>query len=331
MATELHKESKEEIMASFQQLLNQYKKNEIKVETKEQQAEKEKNKELLKVASNYTIDNIVNGMASLQLDFGNIIQSLEGKLSSESAKLDELKRSILVESSNLENLKQVRLVADALYILRQEHQEKLRILEHKTNQQEEQLNKQISFTKKQWQKEAQEFEFSTKQTAELVAKQREKEQDIYEYQLQRDRKIETDEYEETKRLQERELTENNQAKEKDWQEREKYLADNKKEFEDNKKKVATFEETLKQEYTKAKGEAIKDAEKEAKVKTDLLEKEWESSKQGYELKLEALNTTIAKQIEQIESLTTQLQEAANQARSLATKAFDNPNNNTVTQ
>ncbi len=327
MTTELLKVSKEQIMASFQQLLLQYQNNEIKVETKEEQAEKEKNKELLKVASTYTVDNIVNGMASLQLDFGNIIQSLEVKLSSESDKLDELKRGINVESSNLEQLKKVRLVADALYILRQEHQEKIRILEQKTNLQQERLEKQVFSTKKQWQKEAQDFAVKIKETAELIAKQRAKEQEIFEYELQRDRKIENDEYEETKRLQERELTDNNKEKSKDWTEREKFLADNKKEFEENKKKVETFEETLKQEYTKAKGEAIKEAEKDAKVKIDLIEKEWESTKQGYELKLEALTTNIQKQTEQIEALIIQLQEAANQARSLATKAFDNPNGN----
>ena len=82
------KDSKAQILQNFQQILADKKKIESKVETKEQSAEKAKNKQLLEVASTYTIDSIVKGLADLQLDFGSITSGLSEKLKAESSKLD---------------------------------------------------------------------------------------------------------------------------------------------------------------------------------------------------------------------------------------------------
>ncbi|MBR8828952.1 MAG: hypothetical protein DSM107014_13805 [Gomphosphaeria aponina SAG 52.96 = DSM 107014] len=320
------KESKEQIMLAFGKLLAEDKKGESKVATKEEEAEKEKNQQLLAKASEYTVNNIVNGMAALQLDFGNIITELSARLETESSKLDELKRAIAVEQENLKQLQQVRLVADALHILRQEHQERLRSLENHTATEREAIEKDMTQTRKVWEKEQQDFEVRVAETAELLTKQREQELADFQYESARIRKIEMDEYEEVKRQQERELTGANMEKEKAWGEREKYLTDNQAKLAENQQKIAGFDEQLKEEYNKAKGEAIKEAEREAKVKADLFEKEWEATKQGYELKIQSLETTIARQTQQITEINTQLQTATTQAQNLAMRAFSTPTN-----
>lgn len=66
-------DSKDKIMSAFNKLLVDYRQRESRVATREEEAEKAKNQELLAKAVDYTVDNIVNSMASLQLDFGNII------------------------------------------------------------------------------------------------------------------------------------------------------------------------------------------------------------------------------------------------------------------
>lgn len=313
--------SKTQILAQFQQLLTQHKQTASQIATKEEEAEKAKNQELLTQAATYTIDSIVNGMATLQLNFGSAITELAQRLAGESGKLDELKRAILVEQDNLQQLRQVRIVADALYILRQEHQSQLRILTEEAETQREALAKEISQTRKFWEKEQAEFTLRIEEEAAQITKDREQEQANYTYHIQQQHKIELDEYEQAKRLQERMLQELNREKEKDWQEREQVLSANQAEFAANEQKIAGFEEALKQAYTEAKGEAIKKAEREAKVKSDLLEKEWEAEKQGYELKLTAIEATIQRQLEQIADLTTQLQTATTQAQTLAMRAF----------
>lgn len=315
------KDSKAQILSAFRQLLAEQKQIESKVATKEEEAEKEKNKQLLEVASTYTVSSIVNGMASLQLDFSSVIAELSERLSGESSKLDELKRAIAVETQNLEQLRKVRLVADALYILRQEHQEKIAALTEDATRQQEAIEKEMAQMRKAWEKEQAEFEAKVAEEAELLAQRREQEAADYQYEIERERKIEMDEYEEEKRVQERTLQENNQEKEKAWAEREKFLADHRAGFEANQKKIEGFEEELKKAYIKAKEDAIKDADREAKVKADLFEKEWEATKQGYELKIAALETVIERQTAQIAELTAQLQAATNQAQQLAMRAF----------
>ncbi|MDJ0635674.1 MAG: hypothetical protein QNJ34_20975 [Xenococcaceae cyanobacterium MO_188.B29] len=315
-------DSKDKIMAAFSALLADYQQRESKVETKEEEAEKEKNQQLLAEAANYTVDNIVNSMASLQLDFGNIINELKETLTTESDKLGELNKAIAVEQDNIKQLRQVRLIADALHILRQEHQEKIRQLEEKTTVQREAIAKEMAQLRKAWTQEQTEFEIRIAEEAEILAQRREQQEEDYQYELARHRQIETDDYEENQRQQEIELTEIEQEKEKDWAEREKYLTDHQTEFEEHQQQIAGFEDKLKEEYNKAKGEAIKEAERKAKVQTDLLEKEWSATQQGYELKLQSLEANVARKTQQINELTTQLQEANTQAQNLALRAFN---------
>lgn len=315
------KESKAKILQNFQQILAENKKIESKVETKEQEAEKAKNKQLLEVASTYTVDSIVKGLADLQLDFGSIINGLSERLSTESSKLDELKRGIEIESAQLQQLQRIRVVADALYILTQEHQEKITALEQSAAIQREVIEKDTIQKRKIWEKEQQEFDIIVQERTALIIKEREQETADYRYELERTRTVATDEYEETKRKLERELQQSTREKEKNWVEREKVLSDNQAEFAENQTKAAGFEEELKQANTKAKEEAIQEVSREAKVKADLVDKEWEGTKQGYELKVQSLQQTIGRQTEQIAEISAQLQATMKQAQDLAMKAF----------
>jgi len=314
-------DSKEQILAAFQQLLAQKKKIDSKIATKEEEAEKAKSKQLLETASTYTIDSIVKGLADLQLDVGSIVVGLSEKLTAEAKKLDEIKRGIEIETVHLQELKEIRIVADALYILNQEHQEKIRLLEQDADSQREIIEKDKNEKRKAWQKEQAEFEISVREQAEFLAKERKLEQEEHQYLLERTRKIETDEYEGKKRKLELEIAEANQEKDKVWAEREKILQDNQKLFEENQKKVEAFPAELEEAVKKAREEAIKEATNEAKYKAELVEKEWEGNKQGYEQKVQSLEATIERQTQQITDLSAQLQAAIQQAQALATRAF----------
>jgi len=315
------KDSKDTIATAFNQLLHQYQQTESRIATKEEEAEKNKNKQLLSKTIDYTVDNIINGMASLQLSFGGIVSELAENLSTESSKLEELKKAIAVEQKHLQQLNQVRLVADALYILNQEHQETIVSLKAKTAQEKETISKEIAQTRKEWSKEQQDFENRIQETAELLTKEREKEQADYNYELERQRTIEQDEHEDNKRSQARELAEQEVINNKDCSEREKYLAENKKEFIQNKEQIDGFEAKLKEESNKAKGNAIKEADSKQKVEAELKEKEWTANHQGYELKIESLTAVIERQTQQIAEITAQLQEVNTQAQNLAMQAF----------
>ena len=315
------KDSKEAICVAFEQLLDRYQTSEFKITTKEEEAEKHKDRQLLSKTLNYTVDNIVNGMASLQLNFSNVVNELAENLTVESNKLEELQKAIAVERKHLKQLNQVRLVADALHILKREHQEKIAFLQAKTLQAKETLNKEITQNRQHWQNEQNEFETKVRESRELLIRQREEEQADYQYELERQRTIELDEYEENQRLQAREIAEQEANNSKDWLDREKYLTDNKKEFIKNKEQIDGFETKLKEEYNKAKSNAIKEADSRYKIEAELQEKEWSANQQGYELKIESLTAVIERQTLQIAEITARLQEVNTQAQNLAMQAF----------
>ncbi|GAB4198522.1 MAG: hypothetical protein Fur006_48360 [Coleofasciculaceae cyanobacterium] len=316
------KDSKEQISKAFQQILTERKRIDSRIATKEEEAEKEKNKQILEVASTYTVDSIVKGLADLQLEFGTIVNGLSEKLTKEAGKLDELNRAISVETQHLQELQQVRIVADALHLLTQEHQENLKTLEQNSANQRETIEKDMAEKRKLWEKEQQDFENNVRERNELLVKERQLKEADYQYELERKRKVETDEYEELKRSQEWELLEANREKDKQWTERERILTERQPLLEEYQQKVDKFPTELDEAVKKAREEAIKEIHQDAKVKAELVKKEWESTKQGYEFKIQSLEQTIQKQIEQIEHLSAQLQETMKQAQSLAMKAFE---------
>ncbi|TFI52356.1 hypothetical protein BLD44_020600 [Mastigocladus laminosus UU774] len=317
------KDSKQQLLQAFQQILAENKKLESKIATKQESAEKAKNKQILEVASTYTVDSIVKGLADLQLEFGGIVNTLSEKLAKENSKLDELNRAIEIETQNLKELQQIRVVADILDILTQEHQEKLKTLEQDTNSKREYLEKEIGETRKVWQQEEQLYAESVKKFNDVLAKERSLEVEEYLYKSDNTKKINTDAYEAKKRQQERQIEESNQEKQKNWSEREKILSANKSLFTEYQQKIASFPVELEEAIKKAREEAIKETSQKAKVEADLFEKEWEATKQSYELKIQSLEETIQRQVEQIEEITSQLQTALKQAQDLALRAFSN--------
>ena len=317
------KDSKEQILAAFQRILAERKKLELKIATRQEEAEKEKNKQILSTASTYTVDSIVKGLADLQLEFGSIVIGLSEKLAKENSKLDELKLALEVETKHLQELQQIRVVADALDILNREHQEKLKTLEQDANNQKEGLEKERNQTRKTWQQEQAEYEIKLQAQNALLAKERQQEIEDYQYRLELARKINTDAYQARKRNLERDLQESTQLKDKDWTEREKILTAQQAQFVEYQKQINAFTAELDETVKKAREEAIRDVNQDAKVKADLFEKDWEGSKQSYELKIQSLEQAIAKQAEQIESLSSQMQAALKQAQDLAMRAFEN--------
>ncbi|MEH2121592.1 hypothetical protein [Nostoc sp.] len=319
------KDTKQQLMQAFQQIIIQRKKLESKIATKQEEADKAKSQEILQAASAYTVDSIVKGLADLQLEFGSILNALSEKLAQENFKLDELNRAIEIETQRLQELQQIRVVADTLDILSQEHQEKLKTLEQDTISKREVLEKEITIRRKEWQKEQAEYEEKVQAYNDLLAKDRQQEEEESQYKLETARKLNTDSYEAIKRQQQREIQENSQKKEKDWAEREKIFAERQPLFGDYQQKVATFPNELEEAVKKAREEAIKETSQKAKIEADLFEKEWESNKQSYEQKILSLEETIKKQSEQIEGISAQLQTALKQAQDLALRAFGNSN------
>ncbi len=315
------KDSKTEILAELNRILDRDRPS-SKVATKEEEAQLAKNKEIVARAANYTVDTIVKGMADLQLEFGSIVSELSEKLTSEVEKLTEAKQAIEIETQHRSELQKIRVVADALYIITQEHQQSLKGIEQQLTSEQEELFKEQTQVRKNWAQNAKEYAEQQAELATITAKERQKEQDEFQYKVTRDRQLQADTSAEAKRNQEQEIQSRDREQQKQWKEREKFLKDNQKLLDENLAKVVAFPAELEEAIKKAREEAIKETSSDAKVKADLFEKEWEGTKQGYEMKIQSLERVVDRQSEQITAITEQLQAVMNQAQSLAMKAFE---------
>ncbi|MBL1174891.1 hypothetical protein [Pantanalinema sp. GBBB05] len=316
------KDSKAKLLEAFQQLLVERRNIESKVATKADEARQLEDQQILVTVSQYTADSIVRGLADLRLECSQVINELSTKLSTENSKLDELQRAIAVETQYLDTLRKVRIVADALHILTQEHQEKLDALQHQAESDREQLEKEITDTQKSWQQEQEEFEAIQLEHQSLLQQERTRQAADYHYDTERARKLAIDEYEAKQRQVERQLAEAEQTKAKEWAERERILASQQTLLAEYQQRVAALPTEQEEAVKKAREEGIRDVHQDAKVKADLLEKEWESTKQGYELQIQALEAKVHQQTAQITEISTQLQTVMHQAQELAMRAFE---------
>jgi hypothetical protein len=316
------RDSKTQILTELNRILAEQYRPGSKVATKEEEAQLVKNKEIVSKAATYTVDTIVKGMADLQLEFGSIVNGLSETLKTEVEKLTEVKQSIEIETQHRSDLQQIRIVADALHIITQEHQQSLKAIEQQLATDRENLEQEQTKLRKQWEQNDREYTEHQAELATIVAKERQKEQDEVQYKVIRDRQLQTDAYTETKRNQEYDIRSQDREQQKQWKEREKFLKDNQKLLDENLVKVTAFPAELEEAVKKAREEAIKETSSTEKVKADLVEKEWEGSKQGYEMKIQSLERVIDRQNAQITAITEQLQTVMNQAQSLAMKAFE---------
>ncbi|WP_373542778.1 hypothetical protein [Chamaesiphon sp.] len=316
------KDSKLQILAELDRILAKQKQPGSKVATKEEEAQLVKNQEIVNKAASYTIDTIVKGMADLQLEFGSIITGLSERLTVEVEKLTEVKQSIEIETQHRSDLQQVRVVADALYIITQEHQQSIKTIEQQLTIDRENLTTEQTNLRKQWEQTQRDYTEQQTELATNIAKERQKEQDEIQYKIICDRQLQTDAYTESKRNQEQDILSQDREKQKQWKEREKFLKDRQKLADENATKVVAFPAELEEAVKKAREEAIKETSNDAKVKADLVEKEWEGNKQGFETKIQSLERVVERQNQQIIAIGEQLQTVINQAQSLAMKAFE---------
>ncbi|MEM9136945.1 MAG: hypothetical protein AAGB01_06315 [Cyanobacteria bacterium P01_F01_bin.42] len=315
-------DSKEQVFAAFQKILTDRKKLGSRVATKEEEAAVARNEQVLDTASAYTADGIVKGLADLQLEFGDIVTQLSEKLTAESLKLGELDQAIEIEMRHLQTLKQIRVVADTLHLLTQEHQDKLRSLEQTGAEQRAALEKEMAEARSQWAKAQDNFEQTVREQAERLTKERERQEADYQYALQRQQTVDANEFDETRRKQEKELQDTEQVNERQWTERERILAENQPLFEDYQQQVDVFSAELNKLVEKMRKEAATAVQQNAAVQAELLEKAWEATKQGYEFTIQSLEQKMQEQTQQIESVNAQLQETMQQSHTLTMKAFE---------
>ena len=271
----------------------------------------------------HTIDSIVK----LQAGFGSAVSELSEKLTSEAAKLEEIRRSVTEESQQLKELHNLgKIKEDTLDTLIESYENSSKTFEAEFRQRREALEQEIQELRKAWDKEQEEHKRSVKERNDEQSKSRQREAEEYAYELELRRSLNRDNYEQKQKSLYKQLEETKQEQEKKWAEREKAIAEREQKFEELKTKVEEFDKERETAIKKAKAEGEGIAKKQVTVKEELQKKELEGNKRFYELRIQSLEQTIQNQEARIQTLSKQLDAALKQVQDLAVKAIEGASN-----
>ena len=314
--------SRDDVLKTFAPLLQSFGQGPAQVATKAEAAEQAKAREIVERAASYTVESIIKSLAELQVSLGGAIDSLAEKLEQEASKLGELRHALTSEGRRLHELRNIRVAAEALEILIQDHAKKAKALDDKATSERQELDDKVGKQRDAWAREQADRAAALAESEANLAKERRAREEQYTYELERQRKLGADEYAEKKRLLDRGLAESAAAKGKNWGEREQVLAAAAGEIEALRTRVEGLPRQLEEEGKKARERAIGRVTAEAKHDAELLEKESAANIQVFELKIHSIEERIARQVAQIADLQKQLVTALEQTQILAQKAIE---------
>lgn len=273
-----------------------------------------------------TVADIVARLKGLTSNIGDAASVLQGRLTGEVTALDELREEADSLIAELQSLHGIEVSDDSLDALIAQHVETSEAAEAELSEKREGFEKEMSTEGAAWQKEQSEHARAVKEAAAQIKKARQRDAQEYKYDTELSHKQEDDDRGQRQKHFAQELTELRESKVGQWSEREKQLAAREAEYAELKTKADAFEGELQAAVKKAEQEGTGVAKRQARIQADLKKKDNEGVQRVFELKIQDLEQTIAKQEQQIVELSRQLESARQQTTELAVKAIDGASN-----
>jgi hypothetical protein len=314
------KSTKTEILEAYNSLLLQAKEQKaadqrvVKKETEE--------KEVVKSASQNSVEEIVKRLAGLKLEIVKNVDNLEEKLIAEYRRFVELQQAIDVQTRSLEEIYGIQTEAESLTALINTQKEKKEAFGIEMERKKTELDAVITETKEQWKKEQEEHEAANKEKDMVLKKERQREEDDYTYNLRLARKKDVDAYETKKTILEKELIEKRTVVENELSEREAAVASKEKELDELRLKVEAFPKELDKAVKETEKNVTERIETKYKHQTDLSAKEIEGERKLSKQIIDALEGKIKEQEEQIRQLTQKADDSVAQVQKIAVKAIE---------
>ncbi len=334
------KNTKAEILNAYNQLVEEKKTIEAQLRTTQKQTTtpvpiptfKEEPKATMSAApSQDKIAYTIVSLDSLQLGFGTAVSELSEKLTTEAAKLSEIREGVATELTDLQTLHGLEVTEDTFDTLITSYETSSKAFGEELRARKEAFHSEIQTQIKAWDKEQEQQGITLKERIELDRKNGQREVQEYKYNLDLHRKIDREQAEQQQAALYQELADTLEVQEKVWTEREQALAGRETQFHETKDKVAAFGQDKETAVKRAKEEGKGIAIYQAKIKSDLYAKDVEGQKRFYEGRIESLEDTIGNQGERLNSLSKQLEAALKQVQDLAVKAIEGSANATSYQ
>ena len=318
------KSKKNEILAAYQELLEQIGQN--KQESHQEEKKKQQEQEIVSVASSMTPDRIVKNIADVKVSIGQALDTLEQRLTDECRSLSELQAAIKTETARLKELHEITINADSLAALLLAQKEYKVRFEQEMMQRKVQFEDQMTESKVAWDKEQERMQLEQKELKESIKKARVREEEEYSYAVQLERKKDQDAYEAKKFALEKELIEEKEAFYKECTEREAALKSQEEELKQMRSRVEQFPHELEKAVHDTEKTTREQLERTYKYQIDLSAKEIDGERKLTQQMISSLQAKIKEQELFIKQLTQKTDEASNQVQTIALKALESSSN-----
>lgn len=303
--------SKAEVEQEFSGIAESIALEKIASSTKLEMAAQIQEAEIKAAVSEITVEVISKKLSDLNVEISRTISNLAEKMTGEVNLLRSLKEAVALESKEVQRLHGIDISATSIDQLVTDYLEKKKSLEA-----------EMAELRENWKKEKEERDLNEAENAEILKKNRLRENEDYEYKKTLERKKFQDRFEEECRLKEKQNRETQESLEKSWKEREDSIKSGEEEFVSLQKEVSLFPTRLTTECAKAVKEASKEIEVKYNQEISNLKRDLVVEKQISELKIKQLHELLAAQQAQMGALQTQLDEAKHQVQDIAVKAIE---------
>jgi len=325
------KNTKNEILAAYEDLLKRV--NDKKTDEPKKVQEAQKQEAVVKKAEGLSNETIIKGIAGLKVEITSALDKLGEKFVEEYKKFDELQQAIQTEKKNLEDLYQLSASTDSLSVMllaqkekkeqfEQEMATRKTELDEKMKSEKERFDLEINEKKALWIKEQDAFLEKIKEENESTTKKRKREEEEYQYALQLTRKKEVDLYEEKKQKLEKELADKKMAFEKEVTERETNLKLAETELTELRSKNAAFPSELEKAVQSAVKLATEKLETTFKFQKELSEKEVSGELKLKDQIIQTLNAKIKDLETSLKELSQKTVTAETSVKDIAIKAIE---------
>lgn len=273
-----------------------------------------------------SISDIVGRLQALTASIGESSSSLQSNLTVEATTLTRLRSEAEGLIAQLGSLHGLEVSAETLDTLIRQYHETSEAVEAELAEKRKASDKDMSAAKAAWKREQDEHAREAKEAAATLKKSRQRDAAEYKYDTEQQHKQEGDTAEQARKRFGEELAALEEGKRSEWAEREKAIAEREHELRELTAKNSAFEGELEAATKKAEQEGTGIAKRQTKSQADLKKKDNEAVQRVWELKVRSLEETLAKQDQQIEELSRQLESARKQTTELAVKAIDGASN-----
>ena len=318
------KSKKNEILAAYQELLEQI--GQTKQESHQQEKKKQQEQDVVATASSMTTDHIVKNIADIKISIGQGLDMLEQRLVDEYRSLSELQSAIKIETTRLKELHEITVNADSLAALL------LAQKEYKTRFEQEMMDRKIKFesemaeVKEFWDKEQECMEQGQRELKDSLKKTRMREEEEYAYALQLERKKDQDAYEAKRFALEKELVDKKEIFYKECAEREAILKSQEEDLKQMHNRVEQFPHELERAIRDTEKATREQLERTYQYQIDLSAKEVDGERKLTQQMISSLQAKIKEQELFIKQLTQKTDEASNQVQEIALKALESSSN-----